>query len=74
MRMSMKAQLPLPTAKRIVPRVVSTWNRSKGRIDEMTQHLDKTMFLFSKGTPKQLLMMRELKKLTLSAFFAKKHC
>ena len=69
-----KAQMPLPKAKKIVPVIVSTWNRRKGRIDEMTRKLDEMHFDFAKGTPKQKLVLREIKKLALSVYFAKKHC
>ena len=66
--------MPLPKAKKIVPFIVSTWNRRKSRIDEMTRKLDEMHFDFSKGTPKQKLVLREIKKLALSVYFAKKHC
>ena len=69
-----KAQMPLPKAKKIVPVIVSTWNRRKGCIDEMTRKLDEMHFDFAKGTPKQKLVLREIKKLALSVYFAKKHC
>ena len=50
-----KAQMPLPKAKEIVPVIVSTWNRRKGRIDEMTRKLDDMHFDFAKGTPNRSL-------------------
>ena len=68
------AQLPLPHAKKILPVVITMWNRAKGRIDEMTRHLDSMLFDFSKGTPKQRLVIREIMKLALSVYFAKRHC
>ncbi len=61
-------------AKKILPVIVTTWNRSKGRIDEMTRHLDDMVFLFPRGTPKQMLVMREMKKMVLTVYFAMKHC
>ena len=67
------AQLPLPHAKKILPVVITMWNRAKGRIDEMTRHLDSILLDFPKGTPKQRLVIREIMKLALSVYFAKRH-
>ena len=66
--------LPLPRVKKIIPRLIVKWNCCKGRIDEMTRFLDEMMFVFRRGTPKQLLVMREIKKMVLSVGFSKKHC
>ena len=74
MEMVLKAGLPLPAALKILPAIVVKWNRCKGRIDEMTRHLDDMIFKFRRGSAKQLLVMRELKKLVLSVYFTKKHC
>ena len=69
-----QAQLALPEAKKIIPAIVVMWNRCKGRIDEMTRHLDAMCFIFRKGSPKQQLIMREFKKMILLVLFSKKHC
>ena len=69
-----RAELPLPVARKIVPAIVSWWNRMKGRIDEMTRYLSYMNFFFSQSSPKQTLVMRELKKMVMSVFFATKHC
>jgi len=69
-----RAEMPLPTAKRIVPTVVSHWNKNKGRIDEMSGYLAHLKFNISQATPKQLLTQRELKKVALNTFLVKKHC
>ena len=69
-----RAELPLPVARKIVPAIVSWWNRMKGRIDEMTRYLSYMNFFFSQCSPKQTLVMRELKKMVMSVFFATKHC
>ncbi|KAL7546478.1 hypothetical protein ACHAWF_009809 [Thalassiosira exigua] len=74
MELVLKPGLPLPHAKKIIPSIVAFWNRCKGRIDEMTRHLDDMSFTFRRGTPKQVLIMRELKKLVLSVFLSKRHC
>jgi len=74
MDMVEKAQLPLPLAKKIVPTIVAWWNRCKGRIDEMTRHLDEMGFIFRRGTIKQMLIMRELKKMVTTVYFVQKHC
>ena len=54
--------------------MVEAWNRCKGRIDEMTRHLDEMNFIFRRGTPKQMLIMREFKKMDLNVYFAQRHC
>ncbi len=41
--------LPLPKAHKLIPEIVARWNRSKGRVDEMTCYLDGMTFYFSKG-------------------------
>ena len=69
-----RAQLPLPLAKKILPVIITMWNRAKGRIDEMTRHIDSMLFDLPKGSPKQRLVMREMMKLCLSVYFSKKHC
>ena len=46
MEMVLKAGLPLPAALKILPAIVVKWNRCKGRIDEMTRHLDDMIFKF----------------------------
>ena len=70
MTMIEKAQLPLPRATV----VVAKWNCCKGRIDEMTRHLDEMNFIFRRGTPKQMLIMREFKKMALNVYFTQRHC
>ena len=65
-----KTQMPLPKAKKSVPVIVFTRNRRKGHIDEMSRKLDEMHFDFAKGTPKQKLDLREIKKLALSMYFA----
>ena len=72
--MVQQTQLPLPKAHKIVPEIVARWNRSKGRIDEMTRYLDGMNFPFAKGTPKQQLVMREFKKMAVNVCFMLKHC
>jgi hypothetical protein len=56
--MVQNTQLPLPKAHKIIPEIVARWNRSKGRVDEMTRYLDGMSFPLPKGTPKQMLVMR----------------
>ena len=72
--MVQQTQLPLPKAHKIIPEIVARWNRSKGRIDEMTRYLDGMNFPFAKGTPKQQLVMREFKKMAVNFRFMLKHC
>ena len=50
------------------------WNRCKGRIDETTRKLDEMNFPMSKASPKQVLILREIKKLAVQVYLAKKHC
>ncbi len=69
-----RAQLPLPLARKIVPLIVSFWNRGKGRIDEMTRLISTMQFDFDQCTPKQMLIMREVMKIAISVYFVKKHC
>ena len=49
-------------------------NRCKGRIDETTRKLDEMNFPMSKVSPKQVVILRELKKLAVQVYLAKKHC
>ena len=56
-------------AHKIVPEIVARWNRSKGRVDEMTRYLDGMTFPVPKGTPKQMLVMHELKKMAVNVQF-----
>jgi hypothetical protein len=74
MNMIQTTKLPLPKAHKIIPEIVARWNRSKGRIDEMTRYLDGMSFPFPKGTPKQQLVMREFKKMVVNVSFILKHC
>ena len=74
MDMVQKTQLPLPKAHKLIPEIVARWNRSKGRIDEMTRYLDGMTFPLPKGTPKQQLVMREFKKMAVNVSFILKHC
>ena len=67
-------QLPLPKAKKIIPEIVARWNRSKGRIDKMTRSLDLKNFIFTKGSAKQVLVMRESEKMAINVGFILKHC
>jgi hypothetical protein len=67
-------QLPLPKERKIIPEIVARWNRSKGRIDEMTRSLDSMNFTFTKGSAKQVLVMREFKKMAVNVGFILKHC
>jgi hypothetical protein len=57
MSMVQSTKLPLPKAHKLIPEIVARWNRSKGRIDEMTRYLDGMAFPFPRGTPKQQLVM-----------------
>jgi hypothetical protein len=72
--MVQNTQLPLPKAHKIIPEIVARWNRSKGRVDEMTRYLDAMNFPLPKGTPKQQLVMREFKKMAINVRFIMKHC
>ncbi len=72
--MVMDAGLPLPEAKRIVPRIVAYWNAGKGPIDEMSGYLSKVHFVVARLPPKPTLIIRELKKIALSSFLVQKHC
>ena len=74
MNMIQKTQLPLPKAHKIIPEIVARWNRSKGRVDEMTRYLDAMNFPLPKGTPKQQLVMHEFKKMAVNVCFILKHC
>ena len=67
-------QLPLPKARKTVPKIVARWNRSKGRIDEMTRSLDSMSFFFTKRSAIQVLVMREFKKMAINVGFILKHC
>ena len=67
-------QLPLPKARKVIPKIVARWNRSKGRIDEMTRSLYSMNFIFTKGSAKQVLVMREFKKMAINVGFILKHC
>ena len=67
-------QLPLPKARKIFPEIVARWNRSKGRIDEMTRSLDSVSFIFTKGSATQVLVMRAFKKMAINVGFILKHC
>ena len=62
MRMVLSTMLPLPKAHKIIPEIVARWNRSKGRVDEMTRYLDGMDFPFARGTPKQQLVMRDSRR------------
>lgn len=66
--------LPLPKAHKLIPEIVARWNRSKGRVDEMTCYLDGMTFPFPKGTSKQQLVMHEFKKMAVNVSFILKHC
>ena len=74
LQMVQQTQLPLPEAHKIIPEIIARWNRSKGRIDEMTCYLDGMNFPFARGTQKQQLVMREFKKMAVSICFRLKHC
>ena len=69
-----KAKLPLSIARMIVPVIVSRWNCCKGRIDEMTRYLSEMNFIFRRASAKQILIIREVKKMALSTYFFRKHC
>ena len=58
----------------MVPSVIAMWNRCKGRIDETTRKLDEMNFPMSKASPKQVLILRELKKLAIQVYLTKKNC
>ncbi len=70
----MKTKIPLPHAICIVPCTITRWNKFKGCIDKMTRSLDGMKIPFNKGTPKQLIIICELKKKVVVAGFAQKHC
>jgi hypothetical protein len=72
--MVQKTMLPLLKAHKIIPEIVSRWNRSKGRVDEMTRYLDGMSVPFPKGSPKQQLVIREFKKMAVNVRFILKHC
>ena len=71
---AMRATIPLPRAKRIVPSIVARWNKGKGPVDEMSRYLSTLHFLVAQLGPKPILILREIKKIALGAFLAKKHC
>ena len=68
------ADMPLPIARMIVPAVVYEWDVRKGRIDEMSGYLAKIQWKLSHATPKQLITLREIKKIGLNSFIVQKHC
>ncbi|EJK70100.1 hypothetical protein THAOC_08569, partial [Thalassiosira oceanica] len=55
-------------ARLIVASIVAMWNQCKGRIDEMTAQLDKMVFPFTMATPKQQIVLREMKKLAVQGY------
>merc|ERR1712157_493345 len=69
-----KAEGRLPAGEKIVPSIIAMWNRCKGRIDETTRKLDDMNFPMSKASPKQVLILREIKKLSIQVYLAKKNC
>jgi hypothetical protein len=72
--MVQKTMLPLPKAHKIIPEIVSRWNRSKGIVDEMTRYVDLMSFPFPKSSAKQQLVIHEFKKLAVNVRFILKHC
>lgn len=72
--MVQKTELPIPKVRKIIPEIVARWNRSKGRKDEMTYHLDGMSFPFIIGLSNQQLVMRELKIIAVNVKFVLKHC
>ena len=55
-------KLSLQCAIQILLHIITKWNGCKGWIKEITFFLDGMNFLFSKGSPKQMLVICELKK------------
>jgi hypothetical protein len=74
LKASIDAEMPLPRAKRIVPAIVAFWNKGKGRIDEMSRYLKELFWYLAQESPRQALMIREIKKVAVNAFLLKKHC
>jgi hypothetical protein len=74
LKATIDAGMPLPVAKRIVPAIVAFWNKGKGRIDEMSHYLKELLWYLAQESPRQALMIREIKKLAVNAFLLKKHC
>jgi hypothetical protein len=74
LRASRDAGMPLPVAKRIVPAIVAFWNKGKGRIDEMSRYLKELHWYLAQELPRQALIIREIKKVSVNAFLLKKHC
>jgi hypothetical protein len=74
LKASIDAEMPLPVAKRIVPAIVAFWNKGKGRIDEMSRYLKELLWYLAQESPRQALMIREIKKGAVNAFLLKKHC
>ncbi len=66
-------KLPLPCAVWILLHTVTKWNRCKEQIDKMMHFLDGMNFLFSKGSPKQVLLICQQKKKVIATAFAMKH-
>ena len=60
-----KAEGRLPAGEKNCPSIIAMWNRCKGRIDETTRKLDDMNFPMSKASSKQVLILREIKKLSI---------
>jgi hypothetical protein len=78
LRASRDAGMPLPIAKRIVPAIVAFWNKGKERIDEMcckmSRYLKELHWYLAQESPRQALIICEIKKVAVNAFLLKKHC
>jgi hypothetical protein len=74
LKATIDAEMPLPVAKRIVPAIVAFWNKGKGRIDEMSRYLKEMHWYLAQESPRQALVIREIKKAAVNALLLKRHC
>jgi hypothetical protein len=74
LKATIDAEMPLPAAKRIVPAIVAFWNKGKGRIDEMSRYLKEMHWYLAQESPRQALVIREIKKAAVNALLLKRHC
>ena len=73
MSIVLKTMLPLPKAHKIIPEIVSSWNRSKVSVDEMARYSAGMSFPFCKGSAEQQLVIREFKKMAANVCSILKH-
>jgi hypothetical protein len=74
LKASLDSGMPLPIAKWIVPTIVAFWNKGKGRIDKMSRYLKEISWYLAQESPRQALVIRKIKKMSVNAFLLKKHC